>query len=155
VGDHKARPLIESAFNKAEAQVSPDGRWLAYASNESGRQEVYVQPFPSLGGKWQVSTTGGAEPRWSRDGRQLVYSNGNKMMSVEVETKSGFAAGSPRLLFDQPYAHGGPGSYYDMAPDGQHFVMLKVDETKSTQFELRVVLNWGEEVTRRLGAVTK
>jgi eukaryotic-like serine/threonine-protein kinase len=114
-----------------------------------------VQPFPGLGGKWQVSTTGGGEPRWSRDGRQLVYSNGNKMMSVEVETKSGFTAGSPRLLFDQPYAHGGPSSYYDMAPDGQHFVMLKVDETKSTQFELRAVLNWADEVTRRLGVVTR
>ena len=155
VGEHKPRPLIESPFDKVQAQVSPDGRWLAYASNESGHPEVYVQPFPGLGGKWQISTTGGAEPLWSRDGRQLFYRSGDKLMVVEIETKAGFAPGSPHLLFDQPYAHGGTGGWvanYDVAPDGQHFVMLKEDDTQSSQLELRVVLNWAEEVTRRLSS---
>jgi len=154
-GEHKARPLIESSFDTVEAQISPDGRWIAYASKESGRKEVYAQPFPDLGGKWQISTEGGGEPRWSHDGRELFYSNGDKMMVVEIEAQAGFAPGSPRLLFDQPYQHGMESAKYDVAPDGQHFVMLKMDEAQSTQLQLRVVLNWGQEVTQLLGAGTK
>ena len=148
-GNHEARPLIESPFDKVEAQISPDGRWLAYASNESGHQEVYAQPFPGLGGKWQISTAGGAEPRWSRDGRQLFYVSGDKMMVVEIQTKAGLTAGSPRLLFDQPYAHStllARAATYDVAPDGQHFLMLKEDDTQSSQLQLHVVLNWTEEL---------
>jgi eukaryotic-like serine/threonine-protein kinase len=148
-GNHEARPLIESPFDKVEAQISPDGRWLAYASNESGHQEVYAQPFPDLGGKWQISTAGGAEPRWSRDGHQLFYLSGDKMMVVEIQTKAGFSAGSPRLLFDQPYAHNtllGRAATYDVAPDGQHFLMLRADDTQSSQLQLRVVLNWTAEL---------
>jgi hypothetical protein len=153
-GNHEARPLIESPFDKVEAQISPDGRWLAYASNESGHQEVYAQPFPGLGGKWQISTAGGAEPRWSRDGRQLFYLSGDKMMVVEIQTKAGFIAGSPRLLFDQPYAHDAVlarAATYDVAPDGQHFLMLKED-TQSSQLQLRVVLNWTAELKSRVPA---
>jgi serine/threonine-protein kinase len=150
-GERKARPLLEGSFDEVAAQISPDGRWLAYVSNETGRQEVYVQPFPGLGGKWQVSATGGTEPRWSRDGRQLFYRSGNKMMAVDVQTRSGFAAGTPRMLFDQPYAiNPNAAARYDVAPDGQHFLMLKVDETLSSPLELRVVLNWADEVQRRL-----
>jgi eukaryotic-like serine/threonine-protein kinase len=158
VGEHKARPLIESSFYKVHAQISPDGHWIAYASDESGRFEVYVQPFPGLGGKWQISTNGGMEPRWSRDGRQLFYRSGDKMMAVEIQTRAGFAAGGPRLLFDQPYADTGvttAGAAYDVAPDGQHFLMLKEDEAQTSQLELHVVLNWAEEVKRRLSTATK
>jgi eukaryotic-like serine/threonine-protein kinase len=160
VGGGKPQPLIETPFDKLQAQISSDGRWLAYASDESGRQEVYVQPFPSLDGKWQISTAGGGEPRWSRDVRQLFYSIGNKMMAVEIETKAGFAPGSPRLLFDQPYTHatgiaGNPLAEYDVAPDGQHFVMLKADEADSSQPQFHVILNWAQEVARRLGAPEK
>ena len=157
-GERKARPLIESPFNTMEAQISHDGRWLAFASDESGHPEVYVQPFPGLAGKWQVSTTGGAEPRWSRDGRELFYWSGDKMMVVEIETKAGFVAGIPHLLFDQPYAHASgtpPISDYDVSPDSQHFAMFKPDEKISSQLQLRVVLNWAEDVTRRLGAAPK
>jgi len=154
-GDRKARPLIESPANKGQAQISPDGHWLAYASDESGRFEVYVQPFPSLGGKWQVSTTGGAEPRWSRDAGELFYRSGDKMMAADIQTRTGFTAGVPRLLFDQPYLAFANVANYDVAPDGQHFVMLQEPEAASSQLELRVVLDWAEEVKRRLAPATQ
>jgi len=154
VGERKAWPLIESPFDKTAAQISPDGHWLAYASNESMRQEVFVQPFPGLGGKWQISSNGGAEPQWSRNGRQLFYLNGDKMMVADVGTRGGFTASAPRLLFDRPYAHGvifaNERASYDVAPDGQHFLMLKADQSQSSLLELRVVLNWAQEVTRRV-----
>jgi Tol biopolymer transport system component len=155
IGEHKERPLIESSFNKFAAQISPNGRWIAYVSDESGRQEVFVQPFPDLNGKWQISAMGGTEPRWSRDGRQMFYRNGSKMMAVDIQTQAGFAAGIPRLLFDQPYATGNLYYYYDVAPDGQRFLMLKDIEEQTSQLELRMVLNWGEEVKRRVPAGTR
>jgi dipeptidyl aminopeptidase/acylaminoacyl peptidase len=159
VGGHGPQPLIQSPFDKVQAQISPDGRWLAYASNESGRQEVYVQPFPGLDSKWQISTAGGEEPRWSRDARQIFYSIGGKMMAVDIETKAGFAPGNPSLLFDQPYTHGtqaaGSLTDYDVAPDGQHFVMLKPAEANFSGPQLHVIVNWAEEIPRRLAAATK
>jgi eukaryotic-like serine/threonine-protein kinase len=154
-GEHQARPLIESSFSTGQAQISPDGRWLAYVSGESGRWQVFIQPFPGLGGKWQISTTEGVEPRWSRDGRRLFYRTGNKMMVVEIDGQAGFAASSPRLLFEQPYARFPVLSAYDVAPDGQHFVMLKEEGAQLAEFELRVVLNWAEEVKRRLAPAQK
>jgi Tol biopolymer transport system component len=152
-GERKPRALIESPFNKVGAQISPDGHWMAYVSDESGRQEVFVQPFPDLSGRWQISTAGGTEPRWSRDGRQMFYRSGNKMMAVDIESRTGFAAGVPRMLFDQPYAAiNGLSPNYDVAPDGR-FLMLKDIEEQTSQLELRMVLNWGEEVKRRLAVV--
>jgi hypothetical protein len=148
--------LIESPFDQFQAQISPDGRWLAYDSDESGRDEIFIQPFPGLGGKWQVSTVGGTEPRWSRDGRQLFYRNANKMMSVEINAKEGFSASGPRLVFEEPYAPSRTeASAYDVAPDGQHFVMLKEEAAQASRLELRTILNWSEEVKRRLATGTK
>jgi outer membrane protein assembly factor BamB/Tol biopolymer transport system component len=148
-GERKPRALIENSFSKTGAQISPDGRWLAYASDESGRPEVFVQPFPDLRGRWQISTMGGNEPRWSRDGRQMFYRSGSKIMAVDIESRSAFAAGAPRMLFDQQYSASNFVANYDVASDGR-FVMLKDTEEQTTQIELRMVLNWGEEVKRRL-----
>ena len=82
MGDRKAQPFLRTQFNESAPQFSPDGRWLVYTSNESGRTEVYVQPYPGPGGKWQISTEGGTEPVWNRNGRELFYRTGDKMMAV-------------------------------------------------------------------------
>src|SRR5262245_50213828 len=92
-GAEKPKPLVQT--NSWGPQISPDGEWLAYASNESGTQQVYVQPFPGPGGKIQISTDAGNWPRWARNGRELFYRNGDKMMAVEIDTKPAFRAGRP------------------------------------------------------------
>jgi Tol biopolymer transport system component len=155
-GEHKASPLLESGFTRTYPveggftreypQISPDGRRLAYTSDESGRSEVYVQPFPALGDKTLVSAGGGAEPRWSRDGRQLFYRQGNRMMVVDMQTKSTFKVRAPRLLFEGPYARSNFWTNYDVAANGQRFVMLKEEDEARANQMLRVVLNWTDEL---------
>src|ERR1700739_3608398 len=98
--DHKAQPCLKTKFNEAAAQFSLDGNWVAYASDESGRNEIYVQPYPGPGGKWQISTVGGREPLWNRNSRELFYRNGNKVMAVEITTKPSFSPGTPKMLFE-------------------------------------------------------
>jgi Tol biopolymer transport system component len=156
--EHTARPLIESSLTKVQAQISPDGRWLAYTSNLSNRNEVYVQPFPGLGAQWQISTTGGSAPRWSRDARQLFYLNGDKMMVADIQTKPVFSTGTPRMLFESYSSFVTAGAVvtnYDVAPDGQRFLMLKEEEAQASQLQLHVVLNWSEELKRRLAPAGK
>ena len=103
LSDRKAQPFLRTPFNEAAPRFSPDGRWLAYISDESGRYEIYVQPYPGPGGKWQISTEGGTEPVWNPNGRELFYRSGDKMMAVDIATQPGFAAGKPRMLFEGPY----------------------------------------------------
>jgi serine/threonine-protein kinase len=102
--------------------ISPDGRWLAYASNDAGRSEIYVRPFPDVNaGRWQVSTAGGASPRWSRDGRELFYMKEGKVTVVSVTaTAPPLAVGRPTELFPGPYA-----TSFDVSADGQRFLMMK------------------------------
>ena len=110
-----------------------------------------MQPFPSSGGKRQISTEGGRKPAWARDGRELFYGNGNQMMAVEIATEPTFSAGMPRLLFEGTYLGGTVFlAYYDIAPDGQTFVMIQqgVQDTEATQ--INVVLNWFEELKQRV-----
>jgi len=126
---------------------SPDGRWLTYVSNESGRDEICVKPYPGPGGKWPISTEGGTEPRWSADGRELFYRLGNKMMVVEVRSEPAFTSGRPQLVFEVPYLTDQFGtSNYDISPDGQRFLMIKQEQTAEAQ--IHVVLNWFEELKR-------
>jgi len=149
----KAQPFLRTSFNEGAPQFSPDGRWLVYFSDETGRNEIYVQPYPGPGGKWQISTEGGKEPLWNRNGRELFYRNGNKMMAVEIVTRPGFAAGKPRLLFegkDEPSPFSTPN--YDVSPDGQHFLMLKPTEQAEAPTQINVVQNWFEELKRRVPA---
>jgi hypothetical protein len=133
--------------------VSPDGRFLAYVSDESGREEVYVQPFPELGSKKKVSVDGGSEPLWSRDGRELFYRTETRMMAVDVATEPDFEPGSPRALFDDPYYRSrlGRAAYYDVSPDGDFFYMFQPIAPESKPHEIQIVLNWPallERVTR-------
>ncbi len=144
--DTKPRPLLESQFHIFGLRLSPDGRWLAYRSEESGRREVYVQPFPGLEGKWQVSTSGGQTPVWAQSGRELYYvSPDGKLMAVEVETGARFRAGTPRALFQGPYET----SSYDVAPDGTRFLMIKWPAPESgPSGQAVVVTEWFDELRR-------
>ena len=149
-GDRKPRPFLQTPSNESGATFSPDGRWLAYVSDESGRDEVYVRAFPGSGGKWQISTQGGDEPVWARDGRELFYRNRDNLMAVTVATKPTFVAGTPKSLFEGRYEKT---SYkflpnYDVSPDGQRFLMIKASEPESAATQLNVVLNWADELRR-------
>ncbi len=149
-------PMPRVILNNAiQPQLSPDGRWLAYASSASGRSQIYVQPFPSLVGKWQISIDGGNAPRWARSGRELFYRNGDQMMAVDIETREGFRAGTPKVLFEGSYSGSPaplqPGFGYDVSPDGRRFLMIKLASKPNPSVEhLNVVENWFEELRRRV-----
>ena len=146
-GDRKSKPLIQTQFSERQPALSPDGRWLAYTSNRSGRPEVYVQPFPDLTAMSQISADGGVEPKWAANGRELFYRSGDRMMAVDVRTQPNFQPQPARTLFEGSYNRS-----YDVAPDGQHFVMIRQDEAATSLAEARVVLGWAEELKRRLGS---
>jgi serine/threonine protein kinase/Tol biopolymer transport system component len=153
----KAQPFLRTRFNEMAPRFSPDGRWLAYVSDESGRNEIYVQPYPGPGGKWQISTEGGGEPVWNANGRELFYRSGERMMAVDIATQQGFSAGTPRMLFEGRYEPAPiPVANYDVSADGQRFLMLKQSEqAQSAPTQINVVLNWFEELKRRVPAGTK
>ncbi len=153
----KAQPFLRTRFNETEPCFSPDGRWLAYISDESGRYEVYVQPYPGPGGKWQISTEGGIDPVWNPNGRELFYRSGDKMMAVDIATQPSFAAGKPRMLFEGRYEPPPvPVANYDVSRDGQRFLMLKPSESaQAAPTQINVVLNWFEELKRRVPTGTK
>jgi len=148
----KAQPFLRTPFNESVPRFSPDGRWLAYISNESGRYEIYVQPYPGPGGKWQISTEGGTEPAWNPNGRELFFRSGGKMMAVDIATQPSFSAGKPKTLFEGPYLPTPlTNSNYDVSPDGQRFLMLKpVEQEQAEPTQINVVLNWFEELKRRV-----
>ena len=151
-GESSAVPLLASEFGERNGEVSPNGRWLAYRSNESGTGEIYVRPFPNVDeGRWQISTDGGNQPLWSRDGRELFYRRGSELWTVPVETKEDFSQGSSELLFQ------GAGLFfrssertYDVSPNGERFLMIKESATmeESSQPDVVMVENWFEELKR-------
>ena len=148
------QPLIRTPFNEGSPTFSPDGHWLAYASDASGRSEIYVQPYPGPGGRLQISTGGGSEPVWSRNGRELFYRSGDKTMAVDIDARSGFSAGKPKALFQglyQPTPVVEPN--YDVTPDGR-FLMIKPGGEDQAPTQVNVVLNWFEEL-KRLAPVSK
>jgi dipeptidyl aminopeptidase/acylaminoacyl peptidase len=143
VADWKATTLLGTPFDERTPQFSPDGRWLAYASDESGRFEIYVQPFPGLGQKWQVSTGGGAYPRWRRDGKEIFFLKlpEKTLMAAEVKPGSTFAVGEQKALFQTQIKRVDFGTQYDVSPDGSRFLInTLVDEGKTEA--LTVVQNW-------------
>jgi len=142
-GDRKPYPVLKASFAQSQGRLSPDGHWIAYVSAESGRQEVFVQNFPPAGGKWQISTGGGSEPSWRRDGKELYFMNDTKLEAVDVkEAGSSLEAGIPKELFDAPVDAGAARrNHYVATADGQRF--LFVTATKSTDAApFIVVQNW-------------
>lgn len=145
-GKGKPRPFLQTRFNEQFAQFSPGGHWLAYQSDESGRDEVYVQQYPGPGGKWQISNDGGCRPFWSRDGRELFYLNGNKLMTVHIETKPTFTPGTPHMFWEGNYFPSG--HYYDVMPGGRQFLFIKQVEQPRASTHISVILNWFDELKR-------
>ena len=148
--EHAAKPLLQAKWTIQNAQFSPDGRWMVYASNETGNMEIYVSTFPGGDGKWQVSSTGGYEPRWRQDGKELFYlSAEGKMMAVAVTPGAAFKAGSPVALFQtthrrQPISAQDRFSY-DVSGDGQRFLInTKIEEANVAP--LSIHLNWASEI---------
>ncbi|HJZ74615.1 MAG TPA: protein kinase, partial [Vicinamibacterales bacterium] len=147
--DHHRRPFLQTPFNEGDAAFSPDGHWVGYTSNESGRDEVYVRPFPGPGGKSQVSTAGGSVPLWSRDGREIFYRRGASVMAVPVHAGESFSAGAPRLVFagtvaSPPFAFR---TEYNVTPDGRRFLMIERQQSGMLQ-HVNVILNWFEELRK-------
>ena len=137
------RPFKNTLAAERQGSLSPDGHWMAYVSNESGRSEIYVEPVPGPGGRRQISSDGGEEPRWIRNGREITYRNGSKMMSVAVQRQPAFQTGRPIELFNSKFDRGFGVAGYDVTPDGQTFLMTRSEHPAPT--EIRVVIGWPAE----------
>ena len=149
--DRTVQMLLDTEFTEAAPAISPDGDWIAYHTDETRQDEVYVQRFPSLGNKVTVSTDGGAQPLWSPDGDELFYRGPRGMMVVPVETDPTFRAGEPEVLFEQQYYFYLGRRTYDLAPDGQRFLMVKETPREAEQgpaAQVILVQNWFEELSR-------
>ena len=144
----RVTPLLNSKADEAYPEISPDGHWLAYVSNESGREEVYVRPFPEPGGRTQVSATGGEAPAWSRDGKQLFFLSNDGFWITDVRANPTFSSSRPRLLFKQlDYLYGFPSRTWDVSLDGQHFLIVKPADRKSKPVtELILVQDWFDDL---------
>ena len=153
-GDGKPAPFLNTQFRETESQFSPDSRYVAYMSNESGRFEIYVKPFPGGEGKWQVSVNGGRNPKWSMQSGELFFVEDNTLMAAKVRTSPTFQASTPQKLFDgeevgMRFDTLSPTSnMYDVSPDGQHFVMVQ-PVGAGRQTYLTIVENWFAEFRNR------
>ena len=156
--DTVGTPLLASAFDERGAALSPDGRWLAYVSNESGRDEVFVRPFPNVGeGRWQVSTEGGYAPRWAREGRELFFEPPDGgVMATPVAPAETFAPGAPRRVIPAGLSLVAASRvpYYEQLPGDGRFLMVRGTGTRerASDVQLVVVDNWTEELRARMGA---
>jgi Tol biopolymer transport system component len=159
-GDHARKPLLQNPdYLEIQPRISPDRRWIAYVSSESGKPEVYVRPFPEVNkGRWQISIKGGVSPIWSPNGRELFYfsEEDSGVTAVAVETGPAFSAATPRKLFSHsPYFAGGgtPGTPWDIHPDGKRFLMIKLPGATPSAApatrKFNIVLNWFEELKQR------
>jgi len=159
-GPRQTQPIVQTPFAEYGGQISPDGRWMAYQSNESGAFQIYVRPFPNVdSGRWQVSTSGGTRARWApRSGRELFYLDGDlTLTAVPVRAEGAtFSFGNPAKVFDRKYYSGFNLGAYDVSPDGQRFLMIKEDrateQAAAPPTNLIVVLNWTEELKARMQA---
>jgi eukaryotic-like serine/threonine-protein kinase len=158
-----ARAIFPSNYNVEWAALSPDGKWIAYDSDESGRPEVYLAPYPALAPRERISTDGGLHPLWAPDGRELYYRMGttaeemeerflgqkSRVMAVSIETKPTLKVGQPRMLFEGPYFESGHD--FAITPDGKGFILIREDDTTGPK-EIEVVVNWLEELKQRAPA---
>ena len=148
--DDESKPIsyLQTPFNEDHARFSPDGRFIAYSSDESGKYEVYVQTFPASCSKWQISTGGGAQPHWRRDGKKLFYiSPERKVMAVDIKTDSStFEVGAPKALFQTRLpGYPNPRNYYDVSADGQRFRINNLPK-EVTSTPISVVINWTNDL---------
>ena len=143
--------FLQTPFNELGAKFSPDGRYVAYVSNESGQNEVYVLPFPEGEGKSTVSSNGGRQPRWSRDGKELLYVEGNTFVAVSVSTSPSFAVGSATPLFEHHGLRPAVSAQYDVSADGQRFLVAEFVGLgrETSESSIHVVENWYEEFRDR------
>jgi serine/threonine-protein kinase len=150
VQSKRVTQFLNSKYSEWYPEFSPDGRWMAYSSDESGRQEIYVRPFPGPGMRQQVTIEGGSEPLWARNGRQLFFRREDQVWAVDVRTDGVFVAGKPRLLFEKPgCVRTYPIRAYDLSLDSQRFLMVRFENWKPTPVtEMILILNWFEELKR-------
>ena len=146
-GDKKPIPIVQTPFNEMWATFSPDGKYIAYQSNESGRNEIYVQEFPEARNKWQVSTEGGVETYWRGDGRELFYRSGSNVMAVPVQVGASFTVGTPARLIETRFADAIARGRYRPTPDGQRFLVL-TPLTREAEQPAAIVLNWPAALNR-------
>jgi serine/threonine-protein kinase len=154
-GGRRSEILIQTPSREFGGQISPDGRWLAYQSDESGQMEIYVRPFPNVNGeRVQISRAGGTKALWARSGQELFYLDGDDMLTaVTVKPGTRFTASAPSRVLTTRYYNGFNLASYDVSPDGQRFLMIKEDRPvadSSTQDRIVVVLNWLEDLKQRL-----
>jgi len=150
VSDAEPHEFLATVDDERDAVFSPNARFVAYASDESGSFEIYVMPYPGPGARSQVSRGGGRLPQWSADGRELFYMNGDEMMVVAVEISGALRALAPRALFSFPQRVTRRGFPYSVAADGTRFLMLKSNvEGGERPLELRIVINWLAEIEPR------
>lgn len=145
-GPEEPVPFLVTPFNERSPAFSPDGEWIAYASDETGTDQIYLQPFPGPGQKIAVSVDGGYDPVWSRDGSELFYRQGTAVVAVSIANQPRITIGTPVVLFDGPYLveAGGRGSHsFDVDPDGRFLMVKNAERT-----EAHLVLNWSEELQR-------
>ena len=142
-GDPTPQAVVRTQFNEIDARISPDGRWLAYVSDESGKWEVYAQQFLSRGGKWRISSIGGNQPEWSHDGREIFYvAADQKLMVVPVHVGASLDPGTPKELFQLHAVTDFLGHTYDLAEDDQRFLVNTPVAEEASQPPLTVVINW-------------
>jgi dipeptidyl aminopeptidase/acylaminoacyl peptidase len=163
-GTPHVEPLLQTPFDERNASLSPDGRWIAYDSNESGQSQIYVRPFPNVANaRYQISTGGGRTPLWSPTGHELFFHNRMSMMAATVQLTPGFSAGTPRKLFDASSlvldgrftTNGGTYRTYDVSRDGQRFLMIRENAGAgdgAAPVSMIVVQNWFEELKAKLAA---
>ncbi|HVH28778.1 MAG TPA: protein kinase [Vicinamibacterales bacterium] len=159
-GDRRPQPFLQTSYDEEYVDLSPDGRWLAYVSNQSGRGEVYVQPYPGPGARQQISLDGGTAPAWSRDGRELFYTTTSSvggqatlttMMVVPVQLQPTFTAGTPRRLFQGRYGATANIRAYDVTSDGRRFLMVQQKERPAMRLaDMIIVQNWVEELRQKV-----
>jgi serine/threonine-protein kinase len=148
-GDTTAKPIANTQFTEDMARVSPDGRWVAFVSIETGAEEVFVQPFPGPGGRVQVSIRGGGEPVWSRDGKTVFYRNEENLMAARLSFDGGLRVASRDVVFADVFVKRSlPHANFDISPDGTKFLFLKA----TSEPEAIIVHNWIDELRRKLAA---
>ncbi len=150
-GDRPLKSFLVTQFDEWQASLSPDGKWAAYSSSESGSYQVYIRPFPEGGGRWAVSTDEGYGPQWAPDGKTLYYYAPGKVMSVPIQTVPSLAVGKPQPLFSGYQQKSvDSGLMYDISPDGQWFVVTQSKDDDANLRQIHLVLNWFDEIQAKL-----